>query len=378
MVGGINTRVVSSLLLLASFTAAMPLPRCTVAVAGANGRVGSMVCRELLRNHPQVTVRALVRSAKDPYKGYGRLSYEVGAEDGKMDLRAAWQMDDETGRFASPQTMEFDEDVQAGYGLDRLEIRECELRYNRDVDEALGDVDAVVWCATAFNSRRQRIPDQFDEAARGIDKRGMAVFELRFGKALFGDEPSADGSDEPRREAARGKTADMEGLGLAIKTMSSTRRRRSTLAELTGGALTAGGVTPLVLLSSGAWLGYDRDRWSGELQENEFGYFKRQAEAALKEGGLPHAIVRSAAIDDLRGEEGLEVQTLDAEAEAKARIAAAEAAGDGMESAEGTVGAGDDEAKKRRIHPRDLASYLVSCLEPSGSDRVVDAWTYLE
>ena len=149
----------------------LKLPRCTVAVAGANGRVGSAVCRTLLRDHPQVSVRALVRSASDPYKGYGRLSYEVGAEDGKMDLRAAWAMD-ENGGFAAPQTIEFDADVQSGYGLDRLEIRECELRYGKDVDEALSGVDAVVWAASAFNSFRQRIPDRLDSASRSIDQRG--------------------------------------------------------------------------------------------------------------------------------------------------------------------------------------------------------------
>ena len=81
-------RFVAALLPLAALAA--PLPRCTVAVAGANGRVGSMVCRELLRKHKQVTVRALMRNAADPFEGYGRLSYEVGAEDGKMDIAPAW------------------------------------------------------------------------------------------------------------------------------------------------------------------------------------------------------------------------------------------------------------------------------------------------
>eukprot|EP00966_Prymnesium_polylepis_P152358 3519199-Prymnesium_polylepis.1 len=131
-----------------------------------------MVCRELLRNHPLVTVRALVRSASDPYQGYGRLSYEVGAEDGKQDVRAAWSRDDETGRFGQ-RSMEFDEEIQGGYGLDRLEIRECELRYQRDVDAALTDVDGVVYCASAFNSFRQRLPDRVDEAATKIADAGL-------------------------------------------------------------------------------------------------------------------------------------------------------------------------------------------------------------
>ena len=120
----------AAILLLATATA-RPLPRCTIAVAGANGRVGSAVCRELLRKHKQVTVRALVRSASDPYQGYGRLSYEVGAEDGKMDIAPAWQMG-EDGGIMGAQSIEFDEEVQGQYGLDRLEIRECEVRSKKE------------------------------------------------------------------------------------------------------------------------------------------------------------------------------------------------------------------------------------------------------
>jgi hypothetical protein len=118
---------VPCLLLCATLVRGLTLPRATIAVAGANGRVGSMVCRELLRNHPLITVRALVRSASDPYQGYGRLSYEVGAEDGKMSLDSAFSLGG-GGRFAAPATIEFDEEVQGSYGLDRLEIRECEVR----------------------------------------------------------------------------------------------------------------------------------------------------------------------------------------------------------------------------------------------------------
>ena len=89
------------MLCVATLGHTLTLPRVTIAVAGANGRVGSMVCRELLRNHPLVTVRALVRSASDPYQGYGRLSYEVGAEDGRMSLDSAFSLGG-GGRFAAP------------------------------------------------------------------------------------------------------------------------------------------------------------------------------------------------------------------------------------------------------------------------------------
>lgn len=251
---------------------ATPLPRCTVAVAGANGRVGSMVCRELLRSHPQVTVRALIRDASNPFEGYGKLSYEVGAEDGQMDIAPAWRLGEEG--LLGAQTTEFDPAVQSGYGLDRLEIRECELRYGRDVEDALADVDAVVWCASAFNAFRQRLPDRLDGAANSIAKAGMNLFELRFGKAFLGEEPKPD--DEQRRKAASGKTADVEGLEIAVDTLVAARRRRARLAELTGGAAAAAtdllSATPaLVVLSSASVLGYEEEGFSGELRENEFG-----------------------------------------------------------------------------------------------------------
>lgn len=364
--------------LLLHATTAFPLPRSTIAVAGANGRVGSMVCRELLRNHPQVTVRALVRSAKDPYQGYGRLSYEVGAEDGKMELNPAWRQD-EDGRFGT-MSMEFDEDVQANYGLDRLEIREADLRYSRDMDECLSDVDAVVWCATSFNEFRQRIPDRLDDAARAIDQRGMAFFELRLGKALFGEEEKEDGSDPARREATRGKTADEDGLQCALKVLGQSRRRKATLSQLVGGTPSGkGALTPLVLLSAASALGYDEDMWGGAPSENEFGFRKRNGEGFVRESGLPHAIVRSAAIDGLTVEEGLELNLIESPDEKQK-----EAVKEGGEEAAGAVGVADKEARKRRIHPRDVAKLLVSCLEEQdggaeeGSGRVVEAWTYVK
>ena len=364
-------------------SAAAPLPRCTVAVAGANGRVGSMICRELLRNHPQVTVRALVRDAQNPYEGYGRLSYEVGAEDGKMDLRPAWSRG-EDGGFAQPATMEFDENVMATYGLDRLEIRECELRYAKDVEAALSDVDAVVYCATSFNNFRQRLPDRLDEAAGRIAQGGMALFELRFGDALFGKQrgrgDGAENSDasKERRAEARGKTADVEGLENTLRVVQKSRARRASLAALTGGQ--AGAVArvgvPFVLISGSGALGYDSSPYSSEVRENEFGFRKRTAESTLRASELGHVIVRSAAIDDVRVDEGLPVRTSEQVVIAEQLVAAG-----GKAAEEGAVGVRDDDAKKRRIHPRDLARFAVRCLvdEPGadGGSRTVEVHTFV-
>jgi len=94
------------------------------------------------------------------------------------------------------------------------------------VEDALADVDGVVWCATSFNNFRQRLPDRVDEAAGKVARAGMALFELRFGDALFGgggrrasDGQGDDAQDEieARRREARDKTADVEGLELALQ-----------------------------------------------------------------------------------------------------------------------------------------------------------------
>jgi len=63
----------------------MSLDNKNVLVVGANGRLGSMVCRYLLRKHPKTNVIAAahyIGENSSTARGYGRLSYEIGAEDG--------------------------------------------------------------------------------------------------------------------------------------------------------------------------------------------------------------------------------------------------------------------------------------------------------
>ena len=80
----------------------MSLKKKRVLVVGANGRLGSMVCRYLLRNNPQTEVVACVHYVGEnspTSRGYGRLSYEVGAEDGVGTIGAAWSAEDRTATF---------------------------------------------------------------------------------------------------------------------------------------------------------------------------------------------------------------------------------------------------------------------------------------
>ena len=144
------------------------LPQCTVVVAGGNGRVGASVCRNLLRNHPLVSVRALIRNADD-IMSYEYLSYE-GAEDAKG--RSAGVAAPPTASRGSRS--KFDEEVQGTYGLDRLSLCECEPRYKPDVERALQGADAVIYCASAFDANRRKNPERLWRAAHSAQPRNSA------------------------------------------------------------------------------------------------------------------------------------------------------------------------------------------------------------
>ena len=169
------------------------LPQCTVVVAGGNGRVGASVCRNLLRNHPLVSVRALIRNADD-IMSYEYLSYEVGAEDAKGTIRPAWAaLADGEPRIS----FEFDEEVQGTYGLDRLSLCECELRYKPDVERALQGADAVIYCASAFDANRRKNPERLQ--ARAILAQFCAIL-AQFCAILYD-------ASRPRRRCRTRRTA---------------------------------------------------------------------------------------------------------------------------------------------------------------------------
>ena len=127
-----------------------------ILLVGANGRLGSMVCRRLLRAYPEIAnVVAMVHVVgenSETSRGYGRLAYEVGAEDGRGSIGPAWSAEERTATF------EFDEEYMVDYHLEKLRIVECELldpvQCKTIVDDARPDV--VVWCATDFNGSTPR------------------------------------------------------------------------------------------------------------------------------------------------------------------------------------------------------------------------------
>ena len=130
----------------------MTLNNKRVLVVGANGRLGSMVCRHLLRNNPNTEVVACVHYIGEDSptaRGYGRLSYEVGAEDGVGSIGAAWSAEDRTATFEYA-------DYMKDYNLKNLRLVECELLDPVQCTTICEGVDSVIWCATDFNGNQPR------------------------------------------------------------------------------------------------------------------------------------------------------------------------------------------------------------------------------
>lgn len=127
------------------------LRRKRVLVVGANGRLGSMVCRHLLRNNPDTEVVAAVHYVGEDSptsRGYARLSYEVGAEDGVGSIGAAWAED----RVA---TFQYSDEMKE-YNLRNLRLVEVELLDPVQCETICEGVDSVVWCATDFDANQPR------------------------------------------------------------------------------------------------------------------------------------------------------------------------------------------------------------------------------
>lgn len=138
----------------------MSLRKKRVLVVGANGRLGSMVCKHLLRNNPETEVVACVHYIGEDSptsRGYARLSYEVGAEDGVGSIGAAWSAEDRVATFEYA-------DYMKDYNLQNLRLVECELLDPVQCNTICEGVDSVIWCATDFNGNQPRAISGFNVA----------------------------------------------------------------------------------------------------------------------------------------------------------------------------------------------------------------------
>jgi len=137
-----------------------------ILIIGANGRLGSMITRHILRTHgPEVkeivaAVHYVPPDGSSSTRGYGRLSYEVGAEDGIGTIGPIWSSSDDEYNAS----FQYNPETMSGYNLNKLRIVEVELLDPNQVRTICENVDAVIYCATDFEGNRPRAIASFNAA----------------------------------------------------------------------------------------------------------------------------------------------------------------------------------------------------------------------
>lgn len=301
-----------------------------VLVVGANGRLGSMVTRHLLRNHPEVeeVVATVHFVGQASTRGYGRLSYEVGAEDGVGWIGSAWSEEEErNARF------EFS-DAMKDYNLDKLRVVEVELLDPQQCITITQGVDSVIWCATDFNGSTPRSVSSFD---LGLAYRAIV-------------------SPTKGRVEIEGLTNILGGLK---QYKSDQKRLDRVVGEDDGSSDLIGPNDPtaVVLVSVAPDVLMDFETPFGE-----FNGLKRQGENVLREGypSLTHRILQMGKYEDLFVEEALEINM-------------------------NSDGRRDDidpmlreEMSRRKINRRDAARVAVEALLDSAVGETVQVWTSIK
>ena len=310
-----------------------------VLITGANGRLGSMVTRHLLRSHPELkeVVAAVHYVGEATTRGYGRLSYEVGAEDGRGSIGPAWSGEDE--RNAS---FEYDSEVMSGYNLSKLRVVEVELLNPTQVRTIMEDVDAVIFCATDFEGNRPRAVASLNAA---LLFRAVA-------------------------DPLKGRV-EIEGVRNCLEGLLAGINERKYKENLAGGSTKASGAGPtqFVLVSS------TPDSFSEfETPFGEFNGLKRQSEYIVSNEfpSISHSVLQMGRYDE-RVEEGLEIfheEALDDTSVVDGVICSKQNEDNKPRSI------WDDEVK-RRINRRDAARAAVEALLDADLENLkVQCYTY--
>lgn len=303
------------------------LRRKRVLVVGANGRLGSMVCRYLLRNNKDTEVVAAVHYVGEQTsytsRGYGRLSYEVGAEDGVGNIGPAWSAEDRVATF------EYDNDVMKDYNLQNLRVVEVELMDPLQCATITEDVDSVIWCATDFNGNKPR-------AVSGLNIAFLfrAVADPTKGRVEIEGLQNILGGLKKNLQDRKWKTKDQES-------QSSLNKPSDPIN--------------FVLVSTAPAVFEEFETPFGE-----FNGLKRQAEQILKQDfpSLSQAILQFGKYEDNFVEEGMEVLT-------------------GV-SNERDLDEGDNDMRRLRINRRDAARAAVDALtDETLEGKTVKVWTAL-
>ena len=308
--------------------AGMSLRNKRVLVVGANGRLGSMVVRHLLRNNPTTEIVAAVHVVGEnssTARGYSRLAYEIGAEDGVGSIGPAWSADERVASFEYTSDME-------SHNLQNCRVVEVELLDPVQCNTICEDVDAVVWCATDFNGNTPR-------AVSGLN----VAFLFR-----------ALASPTKGRVEIEGLRNILGGLKNAKQSKNWSKDRASSDAGEAASSSLDGPNDPLsfVLVST------SEDAFGEyETPYGEFNAIKREGEDIVTKEfpSLSHCVLQMAKYEDNFVEEGQECLREEGK------------------TMEGTD-AGD--RSRRRINRRDAARAVSEALtDETLRNKVVECWT---
>lgn len=300
----------------------MSLRNKRVLVVGANGRLGSMVCRYLLRNYPQIKecVAAVHTVSENSVtsRGYGRLSYEVGAEDGRGNIGAAWSAEDRVATFEYTQEMQ-------DYNLRNLRLVEVELLDPVQCRTITEDVDCVIYCATDFNGNKPR-------AVSGLN----VAFLFR-----------AVASPTKGR-------VEIEGLRNILEGLTSSKQNQRRMEQYSAQATSNNDKnqpTSFVLISTA-----DQAYKDFETPFGSFKSIKREGESILENEfpSLSKCILQMGKYDDNFVEEDLDVQHESPDSDS------------------------EEDKTRRKINRRDAARFAVDALvDENLAGKKLEVWTAL-
>jgi len=316
----------------------------TVMVVGANGRLGSMVCRYLLRNNPQSNVVAAVHYVGEAStRGYGRLSYEVGAEDGIGFINPAWDSEDRNARFEFAPEM-------AEYNLQNLRVVQVELLDPVQCMTICEDVDSIIWCATDFNGNKPRAVASLNVAFlfRAVADPLKGRVEVEGLRNILGGLKNSKTSKRWQFQTMPPSDDETKAIN---KSLSSTSLEKPK------------DPISFVLVSTA-----DEAFSNFETPLGSFYGLKRDGERIIMEEfpSLSHTVLRMTRFEDNFVEEGLDIQIADASPTTM--------------SSDGFDIRSDEQSRKeqarRRINRRDAAKAAVDALtNQTLKGKSVDVWT---
>ena len=250
-----------------------------VLVVGANGRLGSMICKDLLRNHGseiQELIAAVHFVGEASTRGWGRLSYEIGAEDGRGSIGAAWSEERDA-------TFEYTQDMQE-YHLNKVRIVDVEVLDPNQVRAICEDVDCIIYAATDFDGNQPRSIAGFNPALlfRAVASPTKGRVEIEGIQNVLGAFTDTNMDRVRLNRLMKNDNGDSS-------TLQDTAKHQPTQFILVSTAPDA----------FGAW----------ETPFGEFNGLKRQAEGILRNDfpSLTHTILQFAKFEDNFVQEGLDL-----------------------------------------------------------------------